>query len=51
MTDADDPVPPSPTERIIHSLGNHLALIETRAAQCRRQPAQFALLPRRGTEE
>jgi hypothetical protein len=32
-----------PTERLIHSLGNHLTLIETRAEQCRRQLVEFAL--------
>jgi len=27
----------------VRSLGNHLTLIETHAAQCRRQRAEFAL--------
>ena len=43
MPDANDPPEPTPTERLVRSLGNHLALIETHAAQCRRQPAEFAL--------
>ena len=34
MTDATDaPPPPTETQRLTHSLGNHLALIETHAAQ------------------
>jgi hypothetical protein len=42
MSDANDPPEPTPTERLLRSLGNHLAL-ETHAAQCRRQLAKFAL--------
>jgi hypothetical protein len=33
----------SATERILHSLGNHVSLIETPAKQCRRQLAELAL--------
>jgi hypothetical protein len=29
---------------VIRSLGNHLTLIETHAAQCRRQLAELALI-------
>jgi hypothetical protein len=35
--------PTTPAERLIRSLGNHLTLIETHAAQCRRQLAELAL--------
>jgi hypothetical protein len=41
----DDNEPqPTPTERLVRSLGNHLTLIETHAAQCRRQGAELALI-------
>ena len=44
MADATEQPPAiSATERIVRSLGNHLTLIETHAAQCRRQLAEFAL--------
>jgi hypothetical protein len=43
MPDANDPPAPTATERLIHSLGNHLTLIETHAAQCRRQFAELTL--------
>jgi len=44
MSDATEQPPAiSATERIVRSLGNHLTLIETHAAQCRRQLAEFAL--------
>jgi hypothetical protein len=40
----DDNEPqPTATERLIRSPGNHLTLIETHAAQCRRQVAELAL--------
>jgi hypothetical protein len=44
MPDANEPLELSPTERILRSLGNHLTLIETHAAQCRRQLAELALI-------
>jgi hypothetical protein len=45
MSDATQPSPtPSGTERLLRSLGNHLTLIETHAAQCRRQLAELALI-------
>jgi hypothetical protein len=44
VTAEDQPESPSATERLIHSLGNHLTLIETHAAQCRRQVAELALI-------
>jgi hypothetical protein len=43
LTDSNEPQP-TPTERVIRSLGNHLTLIETHAAQCRRQLAELALI-------
>ena len=42
MTDANEPAPPSETERILHSLGNHLTLIETHADHIRRRLALLA---------
>jgi hypothetical protein len=42
MTDANEPAPPSETERILHSLGNHLTLIETHTDHIRRQLALLA---------
>jgi hypothetical protein len=43
MPDANDPPTPSPTKRVLHSLSNHLTLIDTHAAHCRRQLAELAL--------
>ena len=44
MSDATDgAVPPTETERILHSLGNHLTLIETHADHIRRQLALLAI--------
>ena len=43
MPDANDDPQPNPTERLIRSMGNHLTLIETHAAQARRPIAEFAL--------
>ena len=43
MPDANDDPQPSPTKRLIRSIGNHLTLIETHAAPCRRQLAELAL--------
>jgi hypothetical protein len=42
ITDTNEPKQ-TPTDRLIHSLGNHLTLIETHAAQCRQQLAELAL--------
>jgi hypothetical protein len=38
----DDPPTPSPTERLLRSLGNHLSLIATHAEHMRRQLAELA---------
>jgi len=43
VTADDQSEQPTATERRIHSLGNHLTLIKTHAAQCRRQLAELAL--------
>jgi len=44
MSDSEATQPqPTPAKRVIRSLGNHLTLIETHAAQCRRQIAELAL--------
>jgi hypothetical protein len=43
MTDANDPPPIAETERILHSLGNHLTLIETHTDHIRRQLALLAV--------
>jgi hypothetical protein len=40
---ADDPPPTTETERILHSLGNHLTLIETHTDHIRRQLALLAV--------
>jgi hypothetical protein len=43
MSDANDAPEPTPTERILHSLGNHLTLIETHTDHIRRQLALLAV--------
>jgi hypothetical protein len=45
MVDGNDAPPElSATERPFRSLGNHLSVIETHAADCRRQLAELALV-------
>ena len=43
ITDSNDAPAPSETERILHSLGNHLTLIETHTDHIRRQLALLAV--------
>jgi hypothetical protein len=43
MPDANEPEPPFETERILHSLGNHLTLIETHTDHIRRRLALLAV--------
>ena len=41
MPDSNDAPALTPTERLVRSLANHLTLIETHAAHCRRQLAEL----------
>ena len=43
MSDPNEPEPPSETQRILHSLGNHLTLIETHTDHIRPQLALLAV--------
>jgi hypothetical protein len=44
VPDATEQPEPRPAERILRSLGNHVALIQTHADHCRRHLAELALI-------
>jgi len=44
MADDNEQPQPTPTERLVRSMGNHLTLIRDTAAQRRRQLAELALV-------